>query len=178
MVGRKGVSSFITYVQHHADVIYQEGIKSTAASVFVATHDSERNNGVGPSLTAGSPNNAYNLASVFLLAYPFGTPTVLSSYSFSSADDGAPNGGAGSCNGNGGANGFFCQHRFTAVANMVKFRAAVGSSTNSPLVNWQQGLNQQIAFGRGNIGFVAINNADSAWTATVCYHLFVGTDRY
>jgi hypothetical protein len=72
--------------------------------------------------------------------------------------------GAGSCSGSGGANGFYCQHRWTPVANMVKFRTAVGGAG---LVNWQTGSNQQIAFGRGNAGFVAINNADSAWSVTV-----------
>jgi hypothetical protein len=42
---------------------------------------------------ANSPNNGYTLATVFALAYPYGTPTVLSSYQFNSPDDGPPNGG-------------------------------------------------------------------------------------
>jgi hypothetical protein len=139
-------------------------MKGASSAVFVATHDSERNNGVGPSLMATTPNNAYALANVFNFAYTFGVPTVLSSYAFSSTDDGAPNGGAGACSGAGGANGFYCQHRWTTIANMVKFRAAVGAAA---LVNWQIGSNNQIAFGRGAAGFVAINNANSVWTATV-----------
>jgi hypothetical protein len=43
---------------------------------------------------------------------------------------------------------------------MVGFRNTVGSDA---LNNWQTGLNQQIAFGRGFSGFVAINNEDGAW---------------
>ena len=55
-----------------------------------ANHDTERN---GNSLNSNSPNNIYVLATIFSLAYPYGTPTVLSSYTYSSTDDGAPNGG-------------------------------------------------------------------------------------
>lgn len=56
-----------------------------------------------------------------------------------------------------------CQHRWTPIAGMIKFFNKVGSTT---LNNWVQGSNQQIAFGRGNAGFVAINNEDGAWTRT------------
>lgn len=45
------------------------------------------------SLNHDSPNNAYVLALVFSLASPYGTPTVLSSYEFSTYPQGAPNGG-------------------------------------------------------------------------------------
>jgi hypothetical protein len=141
-----------------------ENVASGNAAVFVATHDSERNDGVGQSLMANSPNAGFSLGSIFLLAYPYGTPTILSSYSFASTDDGAPNGGAGTCSGTGGAGAYYCQHRWTPIANMVKFRAAVGTA---PMNSWQNGNADQIAFGRGAAGFVAINNADSAWTVTV-----------
>jgi hypothetical protein len=46
---------------------------------------------------------------------------------------------------------------------MVGFRNTVGSDA---LNNWQTGLNQQIAFGRGSSGFVVINNEDGAWPRT------------
>lgn len=68
------------------------GVASDGASVYVASHDGERGN-VGATLTVASSNNAYQLAHVFMLAYPYGTPTVLSSYKYSSSDDGPPNGG-------------------------------------------------------------------------------------
>lgn len=40
-------------------------------------------------------NNTYSNAMIFSLGHPYGTPTILSSYSFSTADTdaGAPNGG-------------------------------------------------------------------------------------
>lgn len=62
-------------------------ISNTGAT---ANHDTERN---GNSLNTNSPNNNYVLATIFSLSYPYGTPTVLSSYSYSTTDDGAPNGG-------------------------------------------------------------------------------------
>ncbi|CAE6405542.1 unnamed protein product [Rhizoctonia solani] len=133
-------------------------VVSNGANVFVANHDTERN---GASLTYKS-GSIYTLAHVFMLAYPYGTPTVLSSYTFSEDAAGSPSNGAGSCSGSGGANGWQCQHRWTAIAGMVKWRNGVTGDVN----NWVSGTNQQIAFGRGSSGFVIINNADSAWTKT------------
>lgn len=46
---------------------------------------------------------------------------------------------------------------------MVGFHNEVGSS---PLTNWVSPQSQQIAFGRGSAGFIAVNNADSPWSAT------------
>ncbi|QRV93130.1 alpha-amylase [Ceratobasidium sp. AG-Ba] len=135
-------------------------VSGGGANVFVANHDTERN---GASLNHNSPSNTYALAMVFSLSYPYGTPTILSSYSFSNIDDGAPNGGSGTCSGSGGSDGWLCQHRWPAVAGMVPWFNAVDGQA---LTNWQTGSNQQIAFGRGSTGFVAINNADSTWSST------------
>lgn len=40
-------------------------------------------------------------------AHPYGNPTVLSSYTYSTTDDGAPNGNYGTCSGNSGSNGWY-----------------------------------------------------------------------
>jgi hypothetical protein len=76
--------------------------------VFVANHDTERVRifiarkaathsfivQSATSLNASSPSNVYTLATVFSLAHPYGTPTVLSSYSgFEVYPTGAPNNG-------------------------------------------------------------------------------------
>ncbi|KAG8722066.1 hypothetical protein FRC08_007487 [Ceratobasidium sp. 394] len=132
-------------------------LASSAANVFVSNHDTER---TGDSLNYNSPSNIYTLAMVFSLSYPYGTPTILSSFSFSQTSDGPPNGGAGTCSGSGGSNGWLCQHRWAAVAGMIPFFNAVQGAT---LTNWQTGTAQQIAFGRGSIGFVIINNENSEW---------------
>jgi hypothetical protein len=46
---------------------------------------------------------------------------------------------------------------------MIKFFNKVG---DNGVNNWVQGTNHQIAFDRGNVGFVAINNEDWPWTRT------------
>jgi len=138
----------------------QNWVPTNKANVFVADHDTERG---GSSLNMTSPKNTYITASIFSLAHPFGTPTVLSSYSFSNFDQGAPNNGAGTCNPAGGRGGWYCQHRFTAISGMVGFRNAVGSAA---MTNWVSPQSQRIAFGRGAIGYVAINNEDSVWKAS------------
>ncbi|TFK84770.1 carbohydrate-binding module family 20 protein [Polyporus arcularius HHB13444] len=145
-------------------------VAGSVANVFVTNHDTERN---GNSLNNNSPSNTYVSAMVFSLAHPYGTPTILSSYSgFTNTDAGAPNGGVGTCSGSGGSNGWFCQHRWIAIAGMVGFRNNVG---NAALTNWVSPQGSQIAFGRGALGFVAINNADSAWSATFSTSLPDGT---
>ncbi|EIN05398.1 glycoside hydrolase family 13 protein [Punctularia strigosozonata HHB-11173 SS5] len=144
-------------------------VASSGASVTVATHDSEHGSG---SLTYQSANNSYTLAHVFMLAYPYGTPTILSSYTFDNTDAGGPNGNYGTCYGSGGVNGWLCQHRWTPIAGMAAFRNTVGSAAVS---NWQQGSTNQIAFGRGSAGFVAINNESGAWSKTFTTSLPDGT---
>jgi hypothetical protein len=140
------------------------GVHTGSATVFVATHDSERGD-VGGSLTP-SQTPAYSMANVFMLAYPYGTPTILSSYQFNSHDDGAPNNGQAACSSSatGGQGGFWCQHRWTAISNMVQFRTAVGGTS---VDNWTNGNKNQIAFGRQKKGFVVINNDGNAWSTSV-----------
>jgi len=146
-------------------------VGSSNANVFVADHDTERN---GASLNYSSPSNTYTNAHVFSLAHPYGTPTVLSSYQYSGYDQGSPTQGNydGSCSGNNGTNGWLCQHRWLPIAGMVGFRNNVGSASMS---NWNSPSSQQISFGRGSAGYVAINNEDSAWKATFTTSLAQGS---
>ncbi|KAG8945194.1 hypothetical protein FRC03_001789 [Tulasnella sp. 419] len=132
-------------------------LASESANVFVVNHDRER----GGNLNYKSPNNIYTLAMVYSLSYPYGSPTILSSYEFSNNDAGAPNGGYGECSGEGGSKGWLCQHRWHAVSGMVGFNNAV---RGSGMDNWVQGAQDQIAFGRVKKGFVAINGNSGVWT--------------
>jgi glycosidase len=66
----------------------QGWIAGTGTNVFVANHDTERG---GNSLNYQSPSNEYTTAMVLSLAHPYGTPSILSSYQYSSYDQGAPN---------------------------------------------------------------------------------------
>ncbi|KAF8747323.1 Alpha-amylase, partial [Rhizoctonia solani] len=133
-------------------------LPSNSANVFVTNHDQERG---GSALTYKS-GNTYTLAHVFM-SYPYGTPTILSSYEFNDSNAGAPNGAYGTCDGAGGSNGWLCQHRWNAIAGMIRFYNQVGTAD---LNNWVQESNQQIGFGRGSTGFVAINNEDREWART------------
>ncbi|QRV93383.1 alpha-amylase [Ceratobasidium sp. AG-Ba] len=138
-------------------------LRSDKANVFVVNHDQERGGEHLRWQDQNGSNGVYTLAHVFMLSYPYGTPTILSSFYFGNNDAGAPNGAWGTCQGNAGTNGWICQHRWTAIAGMIKFFNKVNGQD---LNNWVQGSNQQIAFGRGKAGFVAINNSGSAWTRT------------
>lgn len=55
------------------------------------------------------------------LAYPYGTPKVMSSYTFDSHNEGAPKQPVYNSDGsdNCGGSGWVCQHRFPEIANMV-----------------------------------------------------------
>ncbi|EIN11730.1 glycoside hydrolase family 13 protein [Punctularia strigosozonata HHB-11173 SS5] len=158
--GGSGISSL-------EDLDNRGWVPGSGANVFVANHDTERN---GNSLNYNSPDNEYWLAMVFSLAHSYGTPTILSSYSYSTTDDGAPNGGVGTCSGTAGTNGWLCQHRW--VGGMVGFHNNVGDAA---VTDWVSPSSDQIAFGRGSSGFVAINNEDSAWSTTFQTSLAAGT---
>lgn len=59
-----------------------------------------------------------------------------------------------------------CEHRQTAIANLVEFRQV---TAGQPVTHWQNvggAPSNHIAFGRGNLGFVAINRTDRAATTT------------
>ncbi|KAE9394317.1 alpha-amylase-domain-containing protein [Gymnopus androsaceus JB14] len=149
----------------------QGWIDSSDANVFVTNHDTERG---GDSLNYNSPNNTYTTALIFSLASTYGnTVTILSSYSFSDQNAGAPNNGTGDCTGTGGSgDGWICQHRWVAISGMTGFRNTVGSAE---MTNWVSPQSDQIAFGRGDLGFVAINNDDFDWSTTFATSLSDGT---
>ncbi|KAJ6620342.1 glycoside hydrolase superfamily [Mycena sp. CBHHK59/15] len=145
-------------------------VASGVANYIMANQDTERG---GNSLNSQSANNAYLLSAIFMLGFNYGTPTVYSGYDFSSYDMGAPQSSAGYTNPvTCGSNGWRCEHRWPAVANMNAFHNAVGSAA---LTNVQAGTSQQIAFGRGAIGFLIINNEGSAWSKTWSTSLPAGT---
>ena len=133
-------------------------LNSDDAVTFVANHDNQRQD-TGNTITHKDGNNANNLAHVFALGWPYGYPKVMSSYDWNDHDQGPPSNGASSC-----SNGWLCEHRDRAIANMVAFRnhtAAEFRVTNA----WDNGGNQ-IAWGRGGLGFVVINMEGSELNKT------------
>ncbi|KAJ6497132.1 alpha-amylase [Mycena vitilis] len=163
--GSPGIASLVT-----PSPLGSAFVDSSIANVIVANQDTERG---GSSLNYQSPNNRYLLSAIFLLGFNYGTPTVFSGYNFSSTDAGAPQNAAGltnvvTCS----SNGWRCEHRWPAIANMNAFRNAVGGAA---VTNIFKGTTQQIAFGRGAIGFLILNNDASAWSTTWTTFLPAGT---
>ena len=139
------------------------------ALVFIDNHDTQRNGRNVLTYKNGSP---YNLAEAFMLAYPYGTPSVMSSFTFSSADQGPPSSSNGTTNAVSCGNGWRCEHRLRSTANMVGVRNA---AAGAPLTNWWTNGGDQIAFGRGSAAYVAFNRNGAALTRTFQTSLPAGT---
>lgn len=129
---------------------------SGQSAVFVDNHDTERG---GDTLSYKDGSN-YTLASVFMLAWPYGSPDVHSGYEWTDKDAGPPNGGAVSaCY----ADGWKCQHAWREISSMVGFRNA---ARGQAVTDWWDNGGDQIAFGRGSKAYVAINREASSLTRT------------
>jgi alpha-amylase len=151
------------------------------AVVFVENHDTQRDAG-GIGYRDG---DAYRLANVWMLAQPYGYPSVMSSYAFDlgmagGRDAGPPSDAAGwtldvTCADSletASLGEWVCEHRDPALAGMVGFRHAVaGTGANDW---WDNGANA-IAFSRGERGFVALNLEDTTVALDVASPLPPGT---
>ncbi|MFE7407176.1 alpha-amylase family protein [Isoptericola sp. NPDC057559] len=129
-------------------------LPSDQAGVFVTNHDTERN---GETLTYKDAD-AYTLANVFMLAFPYGSPSLYTGYTFDDNDAGAPGATTtGVDDADCDSDAWSCIQRDPAIAGMVAFHDAV---EGTELTDWWDDGGNQIAFGRGNTGFVALNNGD------------------
>jgi alpha-amylase len=140
-------------------------IHSNDAVVFTDNHDNQRGHGGGGDTVTYKNGATYDLANVFMLAYPYGYPKVMSSFGFTDSEAGPPsnsvhNGSQLNCFGSE----WQCEHRNTPIANMVGFRNFTSANTSVTDV-WQDGQNK-IAFGRGNLGFVVINRSNDTVNET------------
>lgn len=155
------------------------GLSPSAKGVpFIDNHDKQRGHGGGGNYLTYHAGATYDLANVFMLAWPYGYPQVMSSYAFVNsgsnhdASYGPPHYGDGATRGpwDGGVSapacfnqargGWVCEHRFRPIANMVAFRNA--TQANWAVSHWWDNGNNQIAFGRGDKGFVVINKEGAA----------------
>ncbi|MGE7386622.1 carbohydrate-binding module family 20 domain-containing protein [Streptomyces sp. NPDC004126] len=140
-------------------------MSSGASGVFVDNHDTERNGE-----TLNYKNGAdYTLASVFMLAWPYGSPDVHSGYEWTDKDAGPPNGGTvNACY----SDGWKCQHAWPEISSMVGFR---NTARGQGVTDWWDNGGDQIAFGRGAKAYVALNHEGSALTRTFQTSLPAGT---
>jgi alpha-amylase len=152
---------------------------SEKAVVFIDNHDKQRGHGGGGTYITYKDGRLYDLANIFMLAFPYGYPQIMSSYDFSTPDQGPPadqNGHTQDVYQNGKANCFGvwkCEHRHPAIAAMVEFRHITASVPN--ITHWWTNGSDQIAFGRGDRGFVVINRASTPLTHTLQTGLTPGT---
>ncbi|RKN51026.1 alpha-amylase [Micromonospora endolithica] len=131
-------------------------LPGSVSSVFVDNHDTQRDFG---GVLTYKDRGIYALANVFMLAWPYGSPSVMSSYTFSQRDQGPPQDGSGKTVNTTCYSGWECEHRWGAIANMVGFRNA---TEGAGVVNWYDNGNNHIAFGRSGKGFVTVNDEDYA----------------
>jgi len=155
-------------------------IQPQYATVFVDDWDTERDATQslnGSNYISGQTNDTvgtkrYDLANIFMLASPYGQAHVQSGYRFSNSSADRPT-TSPYANGVAQINVVWdFIHRWSDISSMVKFRSATHGQNVS---NWVTGTANQIAFSRGNVGFVAINNDSVAWNATLYTGLPAGT---
>lgn len=155
-------------------------VPSDKASVFVNNWDTERNGSslVASNYVAGNVNDTqgtkrYDLANIFMLAWPYGHAQLHSGFRFSSYDQGPPAASPFDGSGNPLINqSWDFIHRWSDISNMVAFRAV---TSGQGVANFVSGTGNQVAFSRGDKGFVAINNDGAAWNASLQTGLPAGT---
>jgi alpha-amylase len=151
---------------------------SDKAIVFLQNHDTQHSCGL-----SYRDGNVFRLANVWMLAQPYGYPSILSSYPFvcpAGNSMGPPSDAAGNTNTVTCAASFetatigqwVCEHRDPSIRNMVGFRRVVaGTDVN----RWWDNSANALAFSRGDKGFVAINNERVTVTAEVTTGLTPGS---
>ncbi|NUS16062.1 MAG: alpha-amylase [Streptomyces sp.] len=142
---------------------------SADEGTMVTNHDTERD---GSTLNYKN-GSQYRLATEFMLAWGYGTPSVYSGFAFANKDDSPPADSSGFVtNTDCSSAAWVCTDRTPGIANMVGWHnAAKGQS----VANWWDNGNNAIAFSRGNAAWIAVNNSGSAVTQTFTTGLAAGT---
>jgi alpha-amylase len=138
-------------------------IPSEKAVVFTDNHDNQRGHGGGGWVLTFRDGLLHRLANMFLLAFNYGSVSLMSSYDFNDDSDGPPSSpdgntlrvyaddGSSRC----GKFGWVCEHRQPEILSMVEFRNSVG---NASVTNWwNSSQGGTIAFSRQNKGWFALN---------------------
>lgn len=144
---------------------------SDKAVVFLQNHDTQHNDGT----ISYRDGPVFRLANVWMLAQPYGYPSILSAYAFQRPSEnsmGPPSDGTGhtnsvtcAANPDSAVDGqWTCEHREPYILHMVGFRKLVAGTDQN---HWWDDGSEAIAFSRGTLGFVAINREDSTVAATI-----------
>jgi alpha-amylase len=153
-------------------------IPSDKAVVFLQNHDTQHNCDL-----SYRNGNVFRLANVWMLAQPYGYPSILSSYVFNCPSQnsmGPPSDASGwttavNCAASletATSGQWVCEHRDPYIKNMVAFRRVVAGTAITRW--WDDGANA-IAFSRAGKGFVAINNGTALVDTTLPTGMTPGT---
>ncbi len=158
----------------HVKDIEQGLIDSKRAITFVDNHDKQRE----INYLTYKQGNLYDMANIFMLAYPYGYPVIMSGYRFDLKDQGPPS------DQNGNTKhiyikgkflcteiGFSCEHRKRPIKNMISFREY---TAGEKVIDWWTNDFNQFAFARGRKGFVAFNNENTTLQRKLSTHLLPG----
>jgi alpha-amylase len=128
---------------------------SHKAVVFVSNHDTERDG----STLSYQDGAVYDLATMFMLAWNYGTPTVHSSFTFTDFDQSPPSDATGHVSPVQCGVNWTCEHSKPSITGLVGFHNA---THGDPTVGhwWSDGADA-IAFSRGpaerSTGWIALN---------------------
>ncbi|KAJ6645992.1 Alpha-amylase-related protein [Pseudolycoriella hygida] len=140
-------------------------LNSDDALVFVDDQDSQR--GYSDTLNRClnyKSREKYIMANAFMLAYPYGTIRLMSSYNFSYdiANDGPPMDKdenilssvdeTGNCQ-----NGWICEHRWAPIVELIKFRISVFGTEMTKSEIYEP---DTVGFCREDKGFIMLSNTD------------------
>jgi alpha-amylase len=142
---------------------YSPELPSAYASTFVTNQDTERASSPSLSYADGAE---YDLADEFLLAYGYGAPQIFSSFEYGSYNQAPPDTSNGDvtdtvC----GTGAWECTESNPAIAAMVGWHN-LALTDGAAVANWTTDGNDLIAFSRGSVAWIAINNGSSAETDT------------
>jgi alpha-amylase len=163
---------------------------SDRAIAFMLNHDTQR-----ASAIFYQDEPYYDLANIFMLAWPYGYPSIMSGYSFDSTSQvgkghGPPSDAQGNttpvyargsevpnCVAPGSlasapSGQWTCEHRVPSIAGMIGFRKAAAAVPR--VTDWWDDGSNRIAFGRGNLAFVVINREPSPLVQTFQTELAAG----
>ena len=144
-------------------------LASADAVAFIDNHDTQRN---GRARLTYKDGARYGLAEAFMIAWPYGVPQVMSSFTFTDPEAGPPAGAGGVTSAVSCSGGWACEHRWRTTANMVALRGAAAGAGVTHC--WSNGFDQ-IAFGRGSAAFAAFNRNGTPLTRTFSTNLPAGT---
>ena len=122
------------------------------AVVFVDNHDLQRGHATSDEILNYKYEELYDLANVFMLAWPYGYPKIMSSYDFEDSNQGPPP--LRPVENEVCSEGWVCEHRRPSRVGMVAFRKA---TEDAVVTNWNAFGDEVISFSRGDKGHVIIN---------------------